>query len=181
MKLPCVMLAREGSKRLPGKNRLAWYGKPLWLNAIECAARAEHVSRVHLVTDLSVGSLAEYQTTPAQCWHRVMPDGHTSHEGVDWWRKQAGLEASYCLLIQCTSPFINPADLDRLIEIAFADGLPSEIWALGDRGKPCGMGYVIPPGSQDTVARRFVKPDAPMIDIDTMEDYEQALRIARAE
>lgn len=166
------MLAREGSRRFPGKNKADWGGVPLYRHALGEAAKCENVSGVHLVTDDK-----QISNPFGNAWFKPMPDGHTSHEGVDWWRRQAGLEGSYCLLIQCTSPFINAEDLTRLIEIAFADGLPTEVWALGDRGKPCGMGYVIPPGSTDTISRRFVKPSAPMIDIDTREDYEAALRI----
>jgi CMP-N-acetylneuraminic acid synthetase len=185
------MLAREGSKRLPGKNRLDWFGKPLWLHALDVALACASVMRVDLVTDMAI-DFTEVGEWEGVVWHKPMPNEHTSIEGVEFWREQAEYNASYCLLIQCTSPFINPDDLDRLVSAAFADGLPTCVWALGDpddthpkllekgiRGRPSGMGYVIPPLATDTIARRIVKQDAPMIDIDTKEDYERARDIYR--
>lgn len=192
------MLCREGSKRLPGKNRLDWFGASLYLNALRQALMCSAVSRLDMVTDMQLQPREVLLTesvgvSGATFWRKPMPDEHTSIEGVNWWREQAGLEASYVLLIQCTSPFINPEDLDRLITTAFADGPPQCVWALGDpddthpkllergiTGRPSGMGYIVPPMATDTIARRIVKQTAPMIDIDAQADYERALEIARS-
>lgn len=178
------MLAREGSKRLPGKNCLYWYGKPLWWHAVHVARHAESVGHLRVVTDMKdvTGTLwpkiGDGRDAPFAV-HHPMPDAHTSIEGVNWWREHVGLEASYVLLIQCTNPFINPADLDLLATLAFADGLPTEVWALGSRGRPNGMAWVIPPMATDTIAKRFVEPSVWGVDIDEREDYEAALTLAK--
>lgn len=185
------MLCREGSKRLPGKNRLDWFGEPLWKHALRQARACSGVSRLDCVSDMKLPSAIEVDRFLGM-WHKPMPDDHTSIEGVNWWREMAGLQASYVLLIQCTSPFINPEDLDRLITAAFADGPPQCVWALGDpddthpkllekgvTGRPSGMGYLVHPGATDTIARRIVKQSAPMIDVDTLEDYERARNLYR--
>lgn len=172
MRLPAVMLCRAGSKRLPGKNRLDWCGKPLWRHALDTAFVPGTVKCLSVVTDDSQIQGADFAR-----FEHPMPDTHTSIEGVNWWREQAMRDAEYCLLIQCTNPFLSRQDIERLVAIAFHDGPPTSVWAIGSRGKPNGTAWIIPPCATDTIAKRFVEPDVWGVDIDTQDDYGEACKL----
>lgn len=190
MRVPALMLCREGSKRLPGKNRLDWNGKPLWLHAAEQTLAAESVTCLHIGTDMPDVHAARVRgVKPVHVW----PIGTMEPfiECINEWRRLTELYATYVLLVQCTSPFINPADLDALVKRAFSGGCPQWVYALGSEkgthpalanigvsGTPSGMGYIIPPDAKTTLARVIVPQKAPMVDLDTVKDWEEAIALA---
>lgn len=207
MKLPCIILVRAGSKRLPNKWALPWRGTTLLRWAIAQAVKCEHVSQVIVGTDSqeiidhvhgvckakvpedgrdyapldhlrlhdtfkdSVSDVLLYG--PVKCVRREpVADDQPSLAGVREVQAVCAMEASYVLLVQCTSPTVTPDDLSRLV--LTADLPTTEVWALGVKGKPSGAAWLLPPWLDHTRPDRIVEQDAPMCDIDTAEQYEEA-------
>lgn len=207
MKLPCIILVRAGSRRLPNKWALPWRGTTLLRWAIAQAVKCEHVSKVIVGTDsqeiidhvngvckakvpedgrdyapldhlrmldtfkdsVSAELVGHYHT----CVRRdPVADDQTSLDGVRDVQARANLEASYVLLVQSTSPTLTAEDLSRLV--LTADLPTTEVWALGVKGKPSGAAWLLPPWLNHTRPDRIVEQDAPLCDIDTADQYEEA-------
>lgn len=184
--VPCVMFCREGSKRLPGKNRLDWLGKPLWRHVADVALSAPSVVSLCIGSDMPDVAIDVLKSHGKMVSKLTIGDVPQIIDAVDLWRKYSGDDRP-ALLVQVTSPLINVEDLETLIAAAFADGDPIEVWALGSEnnyhpklqargihGCPSGMGYIVPAGVVDTIATRIVNQRAPMVDVDTAEDFERA-------
>lgn len=178
IKLPCIILVRAHSKRLPKKWALPWKGGTLLSHCIQQARLCEHVSRVIVAADSEEirdhAGLHSAEAVYQRANDEPVPDTQKSIEGVRYAQSVSGLEASYVLLCQCTSPFVNSEDLTRLI---LCSDLPRTDWSfLGRKGKPSGMGYVIPPFIGD-VRGACIEQDAPDVDVDTETDYQHALKL----
>lgn len=200
MQIPAVILVREGSKRLPQKWALPWMGTTLVRWACAQVLQCEHVSGLVLATDSqaiidnvhgvkpAMGSMEVFKdsvsATLARHWSRFesikrppVPDEQTSLSGLRWVQDALGLTASYVMLCQATSPFINPEDLSRLVLCA---DLPCRSFvALGARQRPTGQGYIVPPFITDATVKAWVEQDAPDVDVDTQSDYERALTLCQ--
>ena len=117
-------------------------------------------------------------------------------------RRMCKLSASYLMLVQCTSPFVNSQDLEQLaahtwpsahyVTHLFSEAtagalpLPDAFYESGNEDpyrhvkspSPSGMGYVFGPHSAwPTCYRQGVTQRAPHVDINTMEDYQAALKL----
>lgn len=185
IQLPAVILVRGGSRRLPRKALLPWNGESLLSNAVIQTGLCRGVSRVIVATDD-----LEYAEHARACMPgpRVVmrpPVDHTqsSYADLGWVMRQMDLSASYVLLIQCTSPFINPVDLSSLY-MAWLNARPAEVVALGiekegGQAQPSGMGYIVSPRAHQASAAPtdfiYVPQQAPADDVDTFEDYHAAL------
>lgn len=117
----CIIPARGGSKRLPGKNLLPLAGKPLIAHSIEQAKAAKRVSRVIVSTDDP-----EIEKTAKDYGAEVIrrppgiSDDHATSESairhvLDEVEKKMPLP-DLILFLQCTSPIREPHDIDRAIE-----------------------------------------------------------------
>ena len=51
MKILCLILARGGSKRVPGKNIMPFAGKPLIAYTIACAKKSKYINRIIVSTN----------------------------------------------------------------------------------------------------------------------------------
>lgn len=176
--IPAIMLIREGSLRLPRKWALDWQGKTLARHAAEQTLACPVVDQLHFVTDSHDIAAEAPEDAACRVWmHPGMSGAHTSLEGLRWACTRSGLQASYVLLVQCTAPFINPTDLERLILL----GLESpgrEVWGLCTdmrNPKPSGMAWLVPPFCSDLRPTRWVLQDAPGYDVDVRADYDAAL------
>lgn len=189
--LPAVLLVRGGSKRLPGKWRLPWLGRPLLTHAVRQMLNCPGIGHVYVGTDSDDvarvlfeefnkdGSLRERQCSLVM--RAQVPDEQSSLQGLRDVAGQVGLWASHLMLCQCTSPYINSADLQLLAEQYWVCANTAQSYArltTGD-GVPSGMGYVFPP-EMDDFARSITLPwnvaqSAPGFDIDTAEDYHAAV------
>lgn len=183
MRIPVIVLVRGGSKRLPNKWRLKWEREDgtqttLLRNCIERIAGCPYVSRIIVASDhheiLSHASVTGVDV----CARPEVEDDQSSIEGLRWVQEALGLEASFVLLSQATSPFVNPDDISRLVEEWRTD--PSMNYHLVDGRTmyPSGMGYIVHPFAEGCTG--FMVPQyAHPIDIDTMADYTEALKIRR--
>lgn len=180
--IPAIMLVREGSTRLPRKWALPWNGVPLAVHAVQQAEACPVVHGVHVVTDSEeIGRKIEANTGARVYLHPGMGSSHTSLQGLRWAGERTGLMASYTLLIQCTAPFINPTDLERLVLLGL-EHPGREVWGLTTdmrNPRPSGMAWLVPPFVSDLRPTRWVLQDAPGFDIDTQEDYDRAVAHSR--
>lgn len=212
MKYPCLIPVRGGSKRLPNKWELPWDGVPMLEHCITQVRQCPSVERIIVSSD-SHEVLALAKACDAECIvEEQIPDaasdgGSTIAKTMAFVRQQAKLSASYLMLVQCTSPFVNPVDLEALANTARARSglhihevmhlsvyrnaqttLGMEFFKAGVIGvpasyvgcefSPTGMGYIFgPKASWPTGSRYAVIQQAPPCDINTLEDYQQALKL----
>ena len=120
-----VIPARGGSKGVPRKNLRRVGGIPLIARAISAARAADRVDRVVVSTDdpqiAAVGREwgAEVVNRPAE----LSGDTASSESAVEHALDELsrfGIDVGVVLLIQATSPFIDPADLDAAVERVLA-------------------------------------------------------------
>jgi CMP-N-acetylneuraminic acid synthetase len=127
-KLECLglILARGGSKGVPRKNLRPLAGKPLVLYGVHVAQAAQHVTRVAVSTDdaeiADVARAAGALVIPRPA--ELASDTASAEVGMlhalDWLREKEGYAPDLLSLIQCTSPFTLPEDIDGVIECVHA-------------------------------------------------------------
>jgi len=118
----CIIPARGGSKRLPGKNLRPLRGRPLLTHSVEHARRARHVDRTVVSTDndaladVARASGAEVVRRPSE----IAGDTATSEAALlhvlDTLRERERYEPELVVFLQCTSPVRTPEDVDGAIE-----------------------------------------------------------------
>jgi CMP-N-acetylneuraminic acid synthetase len=198
MKMPAIILVRGGSQRLKRKWALPWpprHKTSLLDSCIRAVLRCKYVSLVWVGTDdheiiRAVGERFGHDTR--EHWarehrfnrksmvrvdcvkrKRVSPN-QSSLEALAYVRRVARIEASYCMLVQCTYPFIDPADLDRLVEAWRGRGSCDGMF-LGrpdQPNRPAGCAWIVHPftGYQNV----GIPVTAPCIDIDVRAHYDEA-------
>ncbi|MEV4949140.1 acylneuraminate cytidylyltransferase [Streptomyces sp. NPDC053755] len=120
-----VIPARGGSKGVPAKNLAPVAGVPLVARAIRACLGARLVTHVVVSTD-DAAIAAEARAAGAEAVQRppsLSSDTATSESAVlhalDAFEATAGRRVDTVLLVQCTSPFLTPADVNGAVaEIA---------------------------------------------------------------
>src|SRR3954471_8585828 len=116
-----VIPARGGSKGVPRKNLRRVGGVPLIARAIAAARAADRIDRVVVSTDdEQIGAVArewgaEVVSRPAE----LSGDTASSESAVEHALDELarfGIAVGIVVLVQATSPFIDPADLDAAVE-----------------------------------------------------------------
>ena len=114
-----IILARGGSKRLPGKNIKDFCGKPLIEWSIEAAKRSKHIDDVVMSTDLEdIGKVAqefgvEYIKRP----DALASDTATSEDALIYVLKTLTKKYDYFIYLQPTSPLRTTQHIDEALEI----------------------------------------------------------------
>jgi CMP-N-acetylneuraminic acid synthetase len=139
-----IIAARGGSKRVPRKNIREIDGKPLIAFAIQDAKAADTVDKVIVSTeDDEIRSVANEWggETPFSRPEELASDDATTDDVVlhalDWFEERGTTFSEVCS-IPVTTPFREPPDIDKTIEL------------LGDTGAKSAMsivGYDSPPFS----------------------------------
>ncbi len=118
MSVLCVIPARYGSKRFPGKALASDTGRPLIQHVHEVASRASRIDRVVVATDDEriVRAVEDFGGEA-----RVTRSDHAC--GTDRVAEVAkGFpDARVIINFQCDEPELDPAWLDRLVEVLEAD------------------------------------------------------------
>lgn len=129
---PCVLgviIARGGSKRLPGKNIRALRGRPLIAYTIEAAQGAKTLTRTIVSTDDP-----EIARVAAECGAEVpfirpaelatdtsLPAGALAH-AADW-LEGAGVSVDAVVLLQATSPLRRSDHIDAAVALFRSTGV----------------------------------------------------------
>jgi CMP-N-acetylneuraminic acid synthetase len=117
-----VIPARGGSRGIPRKNLLEVGGVPLVVRAIRACTLSRRLDQVVVSTDdPAIAELARAEgATVVMRPAELATDTATSESAVrhalDELREYGWDYPARTLLVQCTSPFIASADLDRLVE-----------------------------------------------------------------
>ena len=195
-KMPAVILAREGSQRLKRKWSLPWppaSGTNLVENAVRAALACKYVDQVFVGSDSEEvlngvsKRFGPHTVEPNAC----RPDGFNrvetilrprvyadqgSLDGLRWCLEQMGLQASFSMLIQSTYPFLEPAELDRLVETWIMSGRGNGTFLCkpGDPDAPAGSAWVVHP-YMGYSKHSFCHATTPVHDIDRRDDYDAAV------
>jgi CMP-N-acetylneuraminic acid synthetase len=116
-----VIPARGGSKGVPGKNVRTVGGIPLVVRAVTAGRRARMVDRVVVSTDdggiasLARDAGADVIDRPLELASDVASSESVVLHALDALRA-GGDDPEVTVLVQCTSPFIEPGDIDGTIE-----------------------------------------------------------------
>lgn len=122
MKVLFLILARGGSKGLPGKNCMPLLGKPLIAYSIECAMRSKYYEEVIVSTDddtiaetaRSFGALVPFRR-PAELASDTAKSSDAVLHTFEYLEKQ-GKVYSLLVLLEPTSPLRDVRDIDKAIE-----------------------------------------------------------------
>lgn len=126
-KILCVIPARGGSKRLPGKNIKLLEGKPLIAYAIAAAKASKYIDRVVVSTDdeaiarvaKECGAEVPFMRPPELAGD-LSPVVPALQHAVTYMQDHESFRPDVHVLIQSTTPFVTTEDIDLAIETFFA-------------------------------------------------------------
>jgi len=141
--------ARGGSKGIPGKNLRTVDGVPLVVRAVTAAQRAASVARVVVTTD-DDAIAAVARTAGADVVdrpHDLASDDASTEDALlhalDDLRTRGFADPDITVLVQCTSPFTEPADIDGVVGLLDDPGVDCAftamrthafVWRAGPKG-----------------------------------------------
>ena len=150
-----VIPARGGSKGVPGKNLAPVGGEPLVARAVQASVRAHRTTRVVVSTD-DVRIMTAAGAAGAQVVRRpadIAGDTSSSESAVlhvlDELARTEGTDPDVVVLVQCTSPFLTPEEIDGVVAAVLDDGADSALtaapfhgflWRADGRGTPSSHG-----------------------------------------
>lgn len=181
-----LILARGGSKRLPGKNLRPLLGVPLVGWTIAVAKQAKSLSLVAVSSDSS-DILAFARSCGVRALRRpaqYAADATTSYDTIHFiLRTPQYRRYDYVCLLQPTSPFRAPEDVDACVFLARQHGFPALKSVQEGSEVPNGAIYLATPewlhagGNWDDVSVPcYAMPEERSLDIDTAEDFAEAER-----
>jgi CMP-N,N'-diacetyllegionaminic acid synthase len=135
----CIIPARGGSKRLPGKNLAPLAGKPLVAHSIEQALAAPSVERVVVSTDdpeiarAARERGAEVIERPAELATDEAPSEGALLHALDTLEAREGYVPDLLLFLQATVPVRRPEDLEAAIATLEREGADSLLSVVESR------------------------------------------------
>jgi CMP-N,N'-diacetyllegionaminic acid synthase len=135
-----MIVARGGSKGLPGKNIKPLAGKPLISWTIDAAIASRYLDRVILssdddfITDTArrFGCEVPFVRPPELAVDSTTTDAVVLH--ALQWMDQAGTPYDWVMMLQPTSPFRTTADIDACIEACIVSGKTSMVSVTEAKG-----------------------------------------------
>ena len=183
----CIITARGGSKRLPGKNIKLLNGKPLIAYAIIAAKGSKYIDRTIVSTEsseiadvaLSYGAEVPF-VRPAELATDEASSVSVLQHAVQT-IEQHGQKIDIMVLVQPTSPLVVTEDIDATIDKLFSSGAPTCV-SVSQSGALNGAVYAVRRDAlmvQSTVndpraGVTLLMPDARSVDVDTEEDFLRA-------
>lgn len=123
----CIIPARGGSKRLPGKNIMEIAGKPLIAWTIEAGLKSDHITRLVVSTDNK--EIAEISRSFGAEVPFIRPE-HLARDStgsfqvieqcLDYFKKNEQSEFEYIILLQPTSPLRQKSDINEAFNLLFS-------------------------------------------------------------
>ncbi len=127
-----IILARAGSKGLPGKNIKLIYGKPLVAWSIEAGLNSIYIDEVMVSTDCPL--IAEVAQKHGADIPFIRPANLATDESssfdaichtINFYKQNLKKVFDYIVLLEPTSPLRTSKDIDRAIEILMNSGCES--------------------------------------------------------
>jgi N-acylneuraminate cytidylyltransferase len=130
-----IIPARGGSKGVPGKNLRPVGGVPLVARAVRSCLAADRIDAVYVSTDdpAIAGVAARAGATIIHRPAEIAGDTAGSEAALEHAVsviKESGVDPAVIAFVQCTSPFIDPLDLDRAVEMIITDHADSVLSAI---------------------------------------------------
>ncbi|OII65904.1 transferase [Streptomyces sp. CC53] len=135
-----VIPARGGSKGVPGKNLARVGGVPLVARAVHACLAARLVTDVAVSTDDPAIADAARRAGAAVVARPADLSGDTATSeaavlhALDAREAETGRAADVVLLVQCTSPFLTPADVDGVVDEVLRGGADTALTAAPFHG-----------------------------------------------
>ena len=123
MTIIAVIPARGGSKRLPRKNIVPVFGRPMIEWAIEASLNSKEVESVFVSTeDKEIASIAQNAgvkviTRPLALAADDVPKMEVIRHADQWYTDQYQKQADVLLSIQANSPELMAADIDQAVRL----------------------------------------------------------------
>ena len=138
-----VIVARGGSKGLPGKNLRPLGGKPLVVHTVEAALGCDALSRVVLSTDdaaiLAAGRAAGCPTPfvrPAELAGDRSSTVDVALHAVDWLARHEGFAADVVLLLPATAPLRRAEHIRGALGVLRDDPAAEAVVAVSEPDYP---------------------------------------------
>lgn len=175
-----LVLARGGSKRLPGKNLKSLAGKPLIQHTLETAVKAQKIARVLFSTDspkmrdlaLSIDGVEAPFLRPDEFASDSAQAADVHFHTLDWLKEHEGQAPENICIMLPTSPLRLPEDIDNaiaLFEETQADVVTSVVrtkplaWHLNMNENSKHMTPLLDMNAQDAVRNHQEMPTPPVI------------------
>ena len=140
MQVLAVIPARGGSKGIPDKNIVPIGGVALVARTVSAVMRCELISAVVVSTDsakiasIARDSGADIVDRPADlAGDEVSSEAAVAH-ACQVWTQKTRKKYDLILLVQNTSPFHDPGDMEKVINTVWSGGYNSCITAVGTYG-----------------------------------------------
>ncbi len=127
----CVIPARGGSKRVPGKNLTMVAGKPLIVHTIDHALAAQAVGRVIVSTDSEeiADAAAQRGSEVVRRPIAISGDQASSEDAIlhvlDELDRNEGFTPDLIVFLQCTSPVRRSGDIDAAVKLLLSENMDS--------------------------------------------------------
>jgi len=133
-KILCVILARGGSKGIPGKNIKDLAGHPLLAYTICEARRSKYINRIIVSSDddeirevaVRYGAEAPFRRPEELSTDTAKPVECNLH-ATKWAEEDGGIKYDYVVELLCTNPFKTVEDIDSAIEMQIETNADSVI------------------------------------------------------
>lgn len=177
MRVLGLIPARGGSKRLPRKNILPCFGKPLIAWTIEAANKSRLITETWVSTeDMEIGRVALDYGSKVLHRPKGLAQDDTTTEAVIEHALSMLPDFDWICLLQATSPTRTHEDIDRCVEAAIQHGQP--VFSSTDSRQPNGAIYVWKGGTSFEDAKKIAFLRAlHCIDIDTSNDFVAAAQV----
>ncbi|MDP3735402.1 MAG: acylneuraminate cytidylyltransferase family protein [bacterium] len=129
-----VITARGGSKGIPGKNIKPLGGKPLIAFSIEAARGSTFLT--HCIVSTDSEEIADVARTcggkvpfvrPAELATDHAPHVPVMQHAISFMEEREGRKFDYAVILQPTSPFRTPEDIDETLRILIESGAESAV------------------------------------------------------
>ena len=151
-----LLVARAGSKGLPGKNLARIAGLSLLGYKARAAQRSRHCSRLILSTD---GEDIQHEaarlgvevpfTRPAGLAQDSSSSEDVVLHAIDWMEREEGRRYDAIMLLEPTTPFVRSDDLDRAVEM-FSQLQARLVTGICEVGSP--TAFCTPLGPDNSIA-----------------------------
>jgi len=162
----CIILARGGSKGLPGKNIKTFIDKPLIAHTIEAAKEAG--LKVHVSSDCSeILNISEsFGAVPLKRPEELSTDTATSDSAIHFHLEESSKSQKYdsVMLLQPTSPLRNSEDIKKAMELYQIKG-PS-VFSVTE--------LKVSPFRSYTIEENMLSPILTQTEVTRRQDYQRA-------
>jgi CMP-N,N'-diacetyllegionaminic acid synthase len=154
-----IIPARGGSKRLPRKNLLNLYGKPLIAWTIDAALNSKYLDQIVVTSDddeiLSVAKQEKVQLIKRPS--DLATDTATTIDTLIHSIESQSEQYDYCILLQPTSPLRSNKHIDEAIELLIEKNADAVISVCQCEHSPLWASTLPPDGSMDNFISDEIK------------------------